>query len=124
MLSASDLVGFVATTDLPRAGEFYGETLGLESLGESPIARMFNANGTTLRVTLVDELRPAPYTVLGWMVADIGETIRSLEAQGVHFERFPDMEQDDLGIWTTPGGDRVAWFKDPDGNILSLTQPA
>ena len=123
MLASSELVAFVATSDLHRAAEFYGETLGLETEQESPIALLFNANGTVIRVTLVDQLSPAPYTVLGWAVRDIEQTIRSLQSKGVRFERFHGMEHDDLGVWTAPGGDRVAWFKDPDGNVLSLTQP-
>jgi len=121
MLGSSDLVGFVATTDLARARAFYGDVLGLEHVGESPVAQIFNVNGTALRVTLVDHAITAPYTVLGWSVVDIEKTMRSLEAKGVTFERFPGMNQGDLGVWTTPGGDRVAWFKDPDGNVLSLT---
>jgi len=122
MLGSSQLVGFVATTDLDRAGGFYGGVLGLAPIYESPIVRVFNANGTKLRVTLVGELVPAPFTVLGWTVNDIEGSVRSLRAKAVAFERFPGMEQDELGVWTTPGGDRVAWFRDPDGNVLSLTQ--
>jgi catechol 2,3-dioxygenase-like lactoylglutathione lyase family enzyme len=122
MLGHSDLVGFVATTDLERAGDFYGTTLGLEPLDHSPIALVFDANGTALRVTLVDDIPPAPFTVLGWSVADITSNVRTLTQRGVLFERFPGMDQDDLGIWTSPGGDHVAWFRDPDGNVLSLTQ--
>ena len=122
MLESSQLVAFVATTDLDRANSFYGDVLGLVPIYESPIVRVFNANGTKLRVTLVDELVPAPFTVLGWTVDDIEESVRSLQAKAVAFERFPPMEQDELGVWTTPGGDRVAWFRDPDGNVLSLTQ--
>ena len=124
MLAASDLVGFIATTDPERAGAFYGDTLGLACLEQTPFAWVFDANGTTLRITRVDELTPAPFTVLGWRVDDIEQMVGSLHANGVRFERFPGMDQDDLGIWTTPGGDRVAWFKDPDGNVLSLTQLA
>jgi hypothetical protein len=83
---------------------------------------MFNANGTLLRATLVENLTPAPFATLGWSVAAIEDVVRHLGEQGVAFEWFPGVEQDELGIWTTPGGDRVAWFKDPDGNVLSLTQ--
>jgi len=122
MLGSSQLVGFVATTDLDRAARFYGGVLGLDSIYESPVVRVFNANGTKLRVSLVDELVPAPFTVLGWTVDDIQESVRFLQAKAVAFERFPGMEQDELEIWTTPSGDRVAWFRDPDGNVLSLTQ--
>jgi catechol 2,3-dioxygenase-like lactoylglutathione lyase family enzyme len=124
MLGASDLVAFVATTDLARATSFYGDALGLGLKETTPIAVVFDAHGTLLRVTLVDQHSPAPFTVLGWSVDTIEDTVRALGGRGVAFERFAGMDQDDLGIWTTPGGDRVAWFKDPDGNVLSLTQPA
>jgi catechol 2,3-dioxygenase-like lactoylglutathione lyase family enzyme len=122
MLGNCDLVGFVPTTDLGRAIGFYGDLLGLELVGETPIAALFDANGTPLRATLVEKLAPAPFTILGWTVTTIEDEVRYLGGRGVTFERFPGMDQDDLGIWTTPGGDRVAWFKDTDGNVLSLTQ--
>jgi catechol 2,3-dioxygenase-like lactoylglutathione lyase family enzyme len=122
MLGSCDLVGFVPTTDLGRASAFYGDLLGLESLEETPVAHVFNAHGTLVRATLVESLNPAPFTILGWSVVAIEEVVRRLGEQGVKFERFAGMEQDDLGVWTTPGGDKVAWFKDPDGNLLSLTQ--
>ena len=122
MLGSSQLVGFVATTDLDRSVMFYGGKLGLQLIEESPVAHVFNSNGTVLRVTLVEELEPAPYTVLGWTVSDIEGSVRSLQGEGVAFERFEGIDQDELGVWMTPGGDRVAWFKDPDGNVLSLTQ--
>jgi len=91
-------------------------------LTEDPFARAFDAHGTTLRVTLVGEATTAPYTVLGWSVPDIAATIR-ITAVGVVFERFDAMQQDDLGIWLAPSGARIAWFKDPEGNILSISQP-
>ena len=122
MLGSADLVAFVPATDLARARAFYGEMLGLERLDDTPIACVFDAHGTTLRVTLVDQLSAAPYTVLGWTVAGLEEMVRTMRDRGVAFELFPGMVQDDLGIWTSPGGDRVVWFKDPDGNVLSLTE--
>lgn len=121
-LAYDDLIGFVSTTDTERARQFYGEVLGLELRSESPFALVFDANGTMLRVTRADELALAPYTVLGWRVADIAQAVADLSRRGVAFLRFEGMSQDVLGIWTTPGGDRVAWFKDPDGNTLSVTQ--
>jgi len=93
VLGSSDLVGFVATTDLARAKAFYGELLGLEHLRSSPVAHVLNANGTTLRISLVEEITVAPYTVLGWSVTNIEETIRALNSKGVRFERFPGMNQ-------------------------------
>ena len=122
VLAGADLVGFVATTDLARARAFYADTLSLRVVGEDPYAITLDANGTMLRVAAVPELRPAAYTVCGWRVGDIAGAIRQLGDRGVDFTRFDGMEQDELGIWTTPGGAKVAWFTDPDGNVLSLTQ--
>jgi catechol 2,3-dioxygenase-like lactoylglutathione lyase family enzyme len=122
MLGSSDLVAFVATTDLDRARDFYGGLLGLPLVEESPFACVFDAHGTSLRVTPVSEMRTAPYTVLGWAVDDIAATVRALGAAGVGLERFAGMDQDDRGVWTAPGGAQVAWFTDPDGNVLSVTQ--
>lgn len=124
MLESSDIVAFVAAIDLARARAFYGETLGLTLLAEDPYACTFSAHGTIVRVSRVEEIFLAPYTVLGWSVSDITATVRSLTAAGVVFERFESMDQDDLGVWDAPGGARVAWFKDPDGNTLSVTQNA
>jgi predicted enzyme related to lactoylglutathione lyase len=122
MLGSSDLIAFAAATDLGRARAFYEQALGLPLTGQNDIACVFDANGTMLRVTAVPEASRAGYTVLGWRVADIAATARDLAARGVVFIRYDGMDQDDNGIWTTPGGDQVAWFADPDGNILSLTQ--
>ncbi len=85
---------------------------------------MFDVRGTQLRVTPVAELTPAPYTVLGWAVDDMDATLRALASAGVRFERFPGMDQDRSGVWRAPGGAKVAWFCDPDRNVLSVTQPA
>jgi catechol 2,3-dioxygenase-like lactoylglutathione lyase family enzyme len=81
-----------------------------------------DAHGTTLRVTAVPERAPAGYTVLGWEVADLEGEVDALAARGVGFSRFEGMDQDDRGIWTAPDGTRVAWFADPDGNTLSLSE--
>jgi predicted enzyme related to lactoylglutathione lyase len=117
-----DLIAFVPATDLDRARTFYEGTLGLPVANTSPFACVFRAGGTMLRVTKVDTLTPQPFTVLGWSVTDIETEIGKLTQAGVRFERFDGMGQDDLGVWTTPDGGKVAWFKDPDGNTLSLTQ--
>ena len=108
----------------PRAKAFYGGTLGLPLEYEDDFAVVFNAHGTMLRVTPVPEMVIAGYTVLGWNVNDIELSARELCAAGVRFERFPGLRQDELGIWDAPGGTKVAWFRDPDGNILSLSQQA
>jgi catechol 2,3-dioxygenase-like lactoylglutathione lyase family enzyme len=122
VLAAAELVAFLPTTDLDRAARWFSETLGLSLVETSPFACVFDAHGTTLRVTKVDSLAPVPFTVLGWVVDDLGTAVVELSERAVRFERFAGMDQDDLGIWTTPGGDQVAWFCDPDGNMLSLTR--
>ena len=122
MLGSSDLVAFAASADLHRARAFYEGVLGLAVVEQDDFACVFDANGTMLRVTAVREVSPAGYTVLGWRVADIEAAAAGLSARGVAFSRFDGMEQDDNGIWTSPGGGKVAWFTDPDGNVLSLTQ--
>lgn len=117
-----DLIAFVPATDLDRARTFYEGTLGLTFDSTSPFACVFRAGDTMLRVTKVDTLTPQPFTVLGWAVDDIEADVRKFTSAGVRFERFDGMDQDDLGVWTTPDGSKVAWFTDPDGNTLSLTQ--
>ena len=122
MLTTSDVIAFSSTTDLVRARAFYEGVLGLRVVDENAYACVFDANGTMLRVTAVAQVARPGYTVLGWSVTDIAETITELEARGVAFVRYDGMEQDAQGIWTTPNGDRIAWFADPDGNVLSLTE--
>jgi catechol 2,3-dioxygenase-like lactoylglutathione lyase family enzyme len=122
-LDRATLVGFVGVTDMERAHAFYGGALGLPLVESSGFANVYDAGGTRLRVTRVDEPACAGYTVLGWIVSDIDGTIGALEERGVAFERFPGMEQDERGAWTAPDGGRIAWFRDPDGNILSLQEP-
>ena len=122
MLAHSNIVAFVATTDPSRAKAFYRDVLGLLLISEDEYALVFDAHGTMLRVAIVAEIVLAPYTVLGWQVADIGATVGGLAAKGVPFERYPWMEQDHLAIWSAPSGAKVAWFKDPDGNLLSVSQ--
>jgi catechol 2,3-dioxygenase-like lactoylglutathione lyase family enzyme len=121
-LSHSALIGFAGVSDLDRARRFYGDTLGLPITEENPFAVVADANGTMLRLTAVEQPAAAPYTVLGWNVADIGSMIDELTARGVRFTRYEGMEQDERGIWTAPGGAKIAWFLDPDGNNLSLTE--
>ena len=112
----------MATRDAAGARKFYETALGLRCVSEDAFAIVFDAGGTMLRVQKVNELTPANYTALGWEVADIAARIRELGEKGVKFERFPGMSQDELGVWTSPAGAKVAWFKDPDGNVLSLTE--
>jgi catechol 2,3-dioxygenase-like lactoylglutathione lyase family enzyme len=122
MLGSSDLVAFVGTADAVHAKHFYGDVLGLSLESESEFAVVFKAPGATLRVTVVERVQPAPYTVLGWGVEDIVAAIADLHERGVKFAHFDGVEQDKLGIWRSPSGAQVAWFKDPDGNLLSITQ--
>jgi catechol 2,3-dioxygenase-like lactoylglutathione lyase family enzyme len=124
MLQSSPVVAFIGATDLEAARDFYGGTLGLtvEEIGH--FACVFRTGECTIRVTRVPDLRPQTFTVLGWDVSDIRAVIAALVRDGVQFRRYDGIEQDDDGIWMTPGGDLVAWFTDPDGNVLSLTQAA
>ena len=122
MLERSPLIGFVGVSDLDRARQFYGETLGLPISDESPFALVANANGTMLRLTAVEKPVAAPYTILGWDVVNIAAMVDQLTARGVLFTRYEGMGQDKRGVWTAPGGAKVAWFLDPDGNTLSLSE--
>ena len=122
VLATSDVIAFVSTTDLRSARAFYEGVLGLPVVDENAYACVCDAYGTMLRITAVAEVAHPGYTVLGWRVSDIGETVARLESQGVEFARYDGVEQDAHGVWTTPNGDRVAWFADPDGNVLSLTE--
>jgi catechol 2,3-dioxygenase-like lactoylglutathione lyase family enzyme len=125
VLRSAPLVAFVATARPEAARAFYAEVLGLELASDDQFALVFNAGGTMLRLAKVEQLQPAPFTVLGWLVDDIGAVAAELGTRDVQFERYGDwMQQDAHGIWAAPGGARVAWFKDPDGNTLSITQPA
>lgn len=122
-LRRAALVGFVASSDLDRSRAFYEGVLGFEVTGQDGFACVLRAGSSTVRITLVPEVRTAPYTVLGWEVDDLADAVDSLACRGVSFLRFEGMDQDARGIWTAPGGDRVSWFPDPDGHVLSLTQP-
>ncbi|MFI5285214.1 MAG: VOC family protein [Candidatus Dormibacteria bacterium] len=121
-LDDARLIAFVPTTDLPHARAFYVEILGLRMAEESPFACVLDANGTMVRLTPVRKLSRVRYTVLGWGVDDIAAAVAGLASAGVAFLRYRGMDVDESGIWTSPSGDRVAWFEDPDGNLLSLTQ--
>src|SRR6266566_2232661 len=122
MLKSRPIIAFVATTDPKRAKAFYAKTLGLRLVSEDRFALAFDAGGTMLRVAIVKALQPADYTVLGWIVPDIAQAVRGLVKRGIMFQRYEWMTQDDLGIWSSPSGARVAWFTDPEGNTLSLTE--
>jgi predicted enzyme related to lactoylglutathione lyase len=115
-------MAFVATSDGERARAFYEGTLGLAVTSDDGFALAVDANGTMLRIQKVGQFKPHPFTTLGWEVSDIDDVVARLQERGVTFERFSGMDQDERGIWSAPSGARVAWFKDPDGNTLSITQ--
>jgi catechol 2,3-dioxygenase-like lactoylglutathione lyase family enzyme len=122
MIGDSKIVAFVATKNAAGAKTFYENVLGLRLVEDDSFALVFDANGTMLRVQKVQQLSPAPYTALGWDVADINAEAEELVKRGVVFNRYEWLPQDERGVWTAPGGARIAWFNDPDGNTLSLTQ--
>lgn len=122
MLTAAPVVAFLATADPAAAIAFSRDGLGLRLVEDMAFALVFDAGGTELRIQKVQTLVPAGYTALGWAVDDIARTVGDLAGRGVRVERFDGMGQDADGVWTSPGGARVAWFRDTDGNLLSLTQ--
>ena len=122
MLGTMDIIGFIPTKDAAKSRGFYEKVLGLRFVSDDDFALVFNANGNMIRVVKVQQFVPAPYTILGWEVAEIEKAVAHLKDQGVHFERYGFFKQDELGIWTSPSGARVAWFKDPDGNTLSVSE--
>jgi len=124
MLETYRVMAFLATTDAARAAAFYRDTLGLELVADEPYALVFRGGGTMLRIQKVREHRPAQCTALGWHVPDMTAAVEQLTARGVRFERYPSLEQSSAGVWTAPGGAKVAWFKDTDGNTLSITEGA
>jgi|ERR1700735_4648360 predicted enzyme related to lactoylglutathione lyase len=121
MLGHERLTAFIPVSDLGRARQFYESTLGLHVTDADSFAVVVEANGTTVRLTQVPDLTPQAFTIAGWEVADIEATIDALVSRGVEFRRYDGMGQNEKGIWEAPGGDRVAWFPDPDGNTLSLS---
>jgi catechol 2,3-dioxygenase-like lactoylglutathione lyase family enzyme len=122
VLGAINIVAFVPTRDAEKARSFYEVVLGLRFVKDDGFALVLDANGIMIRVAKAPEFKPAQFTILGWQVSGIEKIVAALQGKGVHFERFGFLEQDELGIWTAPSGDKVAWFKDPDGNILSVSE--
>lgn len=122
MLATSKIIAFVPTTDPLRSRAFYGGILGLRFVKDDGFALVFDANGIMVRVAKGRDFKPAQYTILGWEASDIETTLTEMADNGVRFEQFGLPGQDKIGIWTAPNGDKVAWFKDPDGNILSISQ--
>ncbi|MGA2811200.1 MAG: VOC family protein [Candidatus Acidiferrum sp.] len=124
MLDQQKLTAFVAITDYETSRAFYEGILGLKFLSQDNFAMVLEGNGTKIRMAKVPNLQPAPFTVLGWEVGNVETMVGDLQSRGVQFERYPFMPEDGPPIWTAPGGDKVAWFKDPSGNVLSLAQHA
>jgi catechol 2,3-dioxygenase-like lactoylglutathione lyase family enzyme len=122
MLADKNLKSFVPTIKPDKAKLFYRDVLGLKLVSEDNYALEFDANGTPLRVIIVENFKPQGFTIVGWNVNDIFSTIKALNSKNVFCERYPFLEQDESGVWTSPNGSKVAWFKDPDGNVLSLSQ--
>jgi predicted enzyme related to lactoylglutathione lyase len=121
--ASAKAMAFIVTRDRGKAKSFYGDTLGFALMQEDDYAAVFDLNGTKLRISEVADHAPQSHTVLGWEVADISETAKALQGKGIALNRYDGLAQDELGIWTAPGGAaKVAWFSDPDGNVLSLTQ--
>jgi catechol 2,3-dioxygenase-like lactoylglutathione lyase family enzyme len=123
MLGNTPIIAFIPTLDFDKARAFYVDVLGLRFVDNDGFAMVLDANGTMIRVAKVQpDFKPAMFTILGWKVSDIESVVSDMTAKGVVFERFSFFEQDALGIWSAPGGGKVAWFKDPDGNTLSVSQ--
>ncbi len=127
MLGTAELIAFVPTRDPQKSRRFYEQTLGLEFVSEDAFALVFKANGVTIRIANISNVdvkyfAPSPFTILGWHVSSVQATAQALREKGIELVRFRGMDQNSLGIWRSPGGAQVAWFKDPDGNILSITE--
>jgi catechol 2,3-dioxygenase-like lactoylglutathione lyase family enzyme len=122
MLAACKLIGFVPTNDSKRARDFYEGKLGFQFVSDDQFALVMQAGESMIRIAKAANFTPAQYTVMGWEVTDIETMVKWLNGRGVAFEKYPLVQDRELGIWTTPNGDKVAWFKDPDGNVLSLSQ--
>jgi catechol 2,3-dioxygenase-like lactoylglutathione lyase family enzyme len=122
MLAQYPLIAFIPTTDAARARLFYEDQLGLRFVSDDPFAVVMDANGTMIRITSVGNFTPAPFTILGWQVDDIHRTATEMIGKGIQFARYGFLEQNPEGIWTAPDGTKVAWFPDPDGNTLSISQ--
>ena len=122
MLTHSPLIAFIPTKDKTRARRFYEKILGLRFISDDDFAIVMDANGTMVRIVRVDDFTPFPFTILGWQVGDIHKTVADMTGRGLTFTRYAYFEQSPDGVWTAPGGTKVAWFTDPDGNTLSISQ--
>jgi catechol 2,3-dioxygenase-like lactoylglutathione lyase family enzyme len=121
-LNSCKMMAFVPTSNLERAREFYKFTLGFRLVSEDAYGMIFEVSGSFMRVVNIQQVFPAKYTVLGWKVPNIRAAAEELAGKGIKFDHYQGFDQDEQGIWTAPDGAQVAWFRDPDRNILSLTQ--
>jgi len=122
MLANNPIIAFIPTRDGARSRTFYEGVLGLRFVSDDAFALVMDANGTMLRIVHVADFTPFPFTILGWQVEDIHASVAELTAKGLHFTRYEFLNQSPDRVWTAPGGAKVAWFLDPDGNTLSLSQ--
>lgn len=122
MTPDSKLIGFIPTRNADNALSFYRDILGLRFISDDAFAIVLDSSGTMVRLVRIEEFTPAPYTILGWEVEDIEKTVKELAAKGLAFQRYSFLDQSEDGIWTSPSRAKIAWFHDPDGNTLSLSQ--
>ena len=122
MLDSGNMVGFVATEDYDKARAFYEHKLGFQFVSLDQYALVMNTGKNMIRITKVKGFTSARYTVLGWEVENIEAIVAWLKDRGATFEEYPFIQDRELLIWTAPTGDKIAWFKDPDGNVLSVSQ--
>lgn len=122
MLASSKVIGFVPTKDSAKARSFYEGKLGFQFVSDDPFALVMRAGETMLRIAKVQDFTPPPFTVLGWEVSNVEEVVNWLKERGVVLEKYPWIPDKETGIWAAPSGDKIAWFKDPDGNVLSISQ--
>lgn len=124
MARLGSMIGFIPTRNGDAARIFYEKKVGLQFISDDQFAIVFQSGANMIRVSRTGSFTPAPFTILGWHSLQIERDVREMTARGIVFERYDYLEQDDMGIWIAPGGAKVAWFKDPDGNTLSISQHA
>jgi len=122
MLTAGKMVGFVLTKDYEQARAFYEGKLGFDFVSLDQFAMVMRAGENMIRIVKMPDFVPLRSTVLGWEVGDVEAVVGWLVGRGVAMEKYPWVQDKERGIWTTPDGNKVAWFKDPDGNVLSVSQ--
>lgn len=122
MLASSRMTGFLLTRDYEAARKFYEGKLGFSFVSQDQFALVVQAGESQVRIVKMEGMTPLQSTVLGWRVQGIEAVVDWLRQRGVEFEKYPFVQDKERGIWTAPSGDKVAWFKDPDGNVLSVSE--